>query len=279
MQRFRRQTEFSTSISVRITHLCSVQPPSIIALFCQIFSAILSSLLAIAIVTILDVEATLITWVILQSVVSGFIVYGLGLSLQWIFISFAFVPSLAIGLSFQFGPHWYLLLFLILCLTYWNTFRTQVPLYLSSEKVKRAVHSLLPHQREFSLIDLGCGIGSLLNYLGKTRPDGKYYGVEIAPLPFAISFVRNLLSGRKSTITHHNFWRLDLSGYDVVYAYLSPVPMPALWEKVSKEMHRGAVFVSNSFEVPGVKPDYTIKVGDTTRSVLYVWNMPGSTAA
>jgi hypothetical protein len=41
------------------------------------------------------------------------------------------------------------------------------------------------------------------------------------------------------------------SGHNVVYAFLSPAPMAALWEKVRQEMPPGSLFISNSFAVPG----------------------------
>ena len=161
---------------------------------------------------------------------------------------------------------------MVLIAIYWNTFRTQVPLYLSSTKVKRAVVSLLLAD-QFTFIDIGCGIGGLVSYLSNARPDGKYSGVEIAPLPFLVAYARNLFIGRHSDIGRTDLWIMDLSQYDVVYAYLSLVPMPELWEKVNKEIRSGTMFISNSFAVPGAKPDYTVQVDDAMHSILYVWRM------
>ena len=49
--------------------------------------------------------------------------------------------------------------------------------------------------------------------------------------------------------------------------------MTRLWDKARREMRPGALFVSNTFAVPGVAPAYTLPVGDRMRSVLYVWRM------
>ena len=67
---------------------------------------------------------------------------------------------------------------------------------------------------------------------------------------------------------------LDFSDYDVVYAFLSPEPMPALYEKVRREMKPGTRFVSNSFSVAEAPPDDTVIVGDRRRTKLHIWNIP-----
>jgi hypothetical protein len=66
---------------------------------------------------------------------------------------------------------------------------------------------------------------------------------------------------------------MDLSQHDVVYAYLSPVPMALLWRKVRKEMHPGSILISNSFVVPGIEPEITLKLGDFGGSTLYLWRI------
>jgi len=67
--------------------------------------------------------------------------------------------------------------------------------------------------------------------------------------------------------------KLDLSRHDVVYAFLSPVPMSALWEKVRREMRPGSLFISNSFPVIGVTPEETITVPGTIKRKLYLWRL------
>jgi len=57
--------------------------------------------------------------------------------------------------------------------------------------------------------------------------------------------------------------------YDLVYAFLSPVPMAAVWKKAAAELRPGALLVSNSFPVPERAPDLVIEVGDRRRTRLY----------
>ena len=68
-----------------------------------------------------------------------------------------------------------------------------------------------------------------------------------------------------------DLWQADLGNYDVVYAFLSPAPMPRLWEKVQAEMKPGSLFISNSFPVPGATPDQVIEVDCTPPRPLYCY--------
>ena len=122
---------------------------------------------------------------------------------------------------------------------------------------------------------MGLGIGGILLYLATRRPDAQLTGIESAPLPFLVSWLRARLSKCPNlALQYGDFWKLDFSDYDVVYAFLSPEPMPALYEKVRREMKPGTRFVSNSFTVPGVPADDTVIVSDRRRTKLYIWNIP-----
>jgi transposase len=69
---------------------------------------------------------------------------------------------------------------------------------------------------------------------------------------------------------------LSLEPYDVVFAYLSPVPMADLWDKVQREMRPGTLFVSCAFEVPGRRPDRIIELSSPRQPRLLVWQIPAS---
>ena len=57
----------------------------------------------------------------------------------------------------------------------------------------------------------------------------------------------------------------------MVYAFLSPVPMTALWNKVEKEMKPGGLFISNSFPVPDIEPSEIVEVDDERQTQLYCY--------
>ncbi len=191
----------------------------------------------------------------------------------WMVIQFLFPVGLVVAQGAPL-PSWvWLVLFLGLVVVYWSTFRTQVPLYLSSTKVRQALVSLLPAGR-FTFLDVGSGVGGVLTDLAALRADGEYHGIESAPLPWFVSRVRIVLGRHRNCHAHWgSFWNADLARYDVVFAYLSPVPMAALWEKARAEMRPGSVFISNTFVVAASQPDRRITVDDLHQSTLHVWTM------
>ncbi|TBR21120.1 MAG: class I SAM-dependent methyltransferase, partial [Candidatus Nitrosotenuis sp.] len=190
-------------------------------------------------------------------------------------IQLLFAPALVLMLALDIPPEFSLAAFLILLVVYWSTFRTQVPLYLSSNKVWHALESFLPDAKNgFRFIDLGSGLGGVLTHLARVRPDGHYSGVESAPLPFLWSWLRVKLGGyRQCTVQWGSLWNRDLAQYDVVFAYLSPVPMERLWRKARAEMRPGTIFISSTFAVPEQSPHETVQVDDLHRSTLLVWRM------
>jgi hypothetical protein len=72
-------------------------------------------------------------------------------------------------------------------------------------------------------------------------------------------------------IRFQSIWKADLSKFDVVYCFLSPVPMPGIWEKAKAEMKKGSLLISNTFEIPGVKPTQKIELKVWRDSRILVW--------
>ncbi len=248
-------------------------PPSIVALLLQIAAIILSWLVIGAI----GLHSSTINMAWLIGLFAAALSYFFGLAMWWWLIQLLFAPTLVTVLSADLPPNLFLGAFLILLFTYWSTFRTQVPLYLSSNKVWLAIEQLLPPKAigsGFAFVDLGSGLGGVLSHLAKARPDGTYAGVEAAPLPFLWSWLRIRVGGYSNSRVHWgNLWDCDLSHYDVVFAYLSPVPMENLWLKARAEMRPGTLFISSTFAIPDQSPHETVQVDDLHHTALLVWRM------
>ncbi|BAL26300.1 putative methyltransferase [Azoarcus sp. KH32C] len=190
----------------------------------------------------------------------------------WLAIHLGFAPMLVLASRLGIAPGWYLGGFALLAAIYWTSFRTQVPLYLSNRRTAEAMARLLPEGRALRVLDLGSGTGSLLRPLARRRPDCRFDGVEAAPAPWLIS---RLLARRLGNLAlrRGDFFAEPWSEYDVVYAFLSPVPMPAVWEKAERELAPGALLVSNSFPIPGRKPREVVEVADRRATRLYVYEV------
>lgn len=197
----------------------------------------------------------------------------LGQPAWWPPLHLGFVPAILIARQLAV-PEWiYLAAFAVLVLFYWSSFRTRVPLYLSDRKAREALASLLPQDRAFRFIDLGSGLGGVLLHLESRFPLGRFEGTEIAPAPWLISRVRAFLRRSRVAIMRRDYATLDLGAYDVVFAFLSPAAMPALWLQAQGQMRDGTCFVSLSFEVAGRQPDESIPLADGARHTLHVWRM------
>ena len=207
-----------------------------------------------------------------QALVAAGVAAGLRSARWWLPIHLGFLPLVVIAHGAALHPGWYLGGFVVLVLVYWTSFRTQVPLYLSNRATAAAVAELLP-EGPARMLDIGAGTGALLRPLAQARPDCRFTGIELAPATWLIG--RLLAAGqpnidcRRGDIFAHP-WQ----DYDVVYAFLSPVPMAAVWRKASAELRPGALLVSNSFPVPGREPDFVVDVDDRRNTQLYGYRIP-----
>jgi hypothetical protein len=204
----------------------------------------------------------------------------------WLAIQFAF-PLAVVGANAVALPRWiYLTAFLLLLLTYWSTFRTRVPLYNCGPAVWHQVGRLLP-DGPVRFLDIGSGLGGIVLHLAASHPQGSFTGIEVAPLPWLISWLR-ARAGSFATprggsdmagacrFLRGDYGQQNLGGYDVVFAYLSPVAMPALWEKARDEMLPGSLLLSLEFFIPGVTPDFSVASGDNDKpgKLLHGFRIP-----
>jgi hypothetical protein len=110
----------------------------------------------------------------------------------------------------------------------------------------------------------------VLAALRRARPDLLLSGIEHAWLPWLVGRLRlpKDVSWRCDDYRHISFADTDL-----LYAFLSPLPMADLWQKAQREMKPGSLFISNTFSVPGQVPDQIIELNDWKRGRLLLWRM------
>jgi len=248
-------------------------PPIVVALLLQVLGGALTVgtayLLAIFGLTLPPLGAAFMT-----GVYAALGAKAARLDTWWMGIQLCFAPLVVLVSAASLPPWIWIALFAALVAVYWSTFRTQVPLYLSSKRVRQALVPLLPPGR-FTFMDVGSGVGGVLTDLSAARGDGEYHGIESAPVPWLVSWLRFRVGAHPNCHAHFgSLWNQDLAPYDVVFAYLSPVPMAALWAKVRREMRPGTTFISNSFTVTAVAPDRIVPVDDLHQSQLFIWTQP-----
>lgn len=206
---------------------------------------------------------------IAQGICAAFVSYKLEAPPWWIPIHLVFMPCIVLASGLGLAPGWYLGVFLLLLLVFWRIDQSRVPLFLSNRETAIALADIIP-ANPCRIIDLGCGNGLLLRRLAQLRPDCLFIGVEHAPLPWL--WARLVCSDAPNCrVQLGDFWRLSLWDFDLVYAFLSPAPMPRLWGKACTEMKPGGLLVSNSFAVPDVEPERTIEVPEGRNTTLFCY--------
>ena len=247
--------------------------PILLALTAQIAAAALLMMTFAIGAAWFEVKPSLYATAAAQGMLAAALGHLLGLSRWWLLINFAFVPSLIALIAFKIPTWGYLVGFLLLLLLNWNTFAGGVPLYLTGEGTRKKLEEILDARSPtFRFIDLGSGLAGTLCQLSQRYPQAHFEGVETAPLVFLASWVRCLFR-KNCRVRYRSLWRVDLSKYDIVYCFLSPVPMPELWKKARAEMNGKSLLVSNTFEIPGIAPTQVIEMKDWRDSKILVWEL------
>jgi hypothetical protein len=206
-----------------------------------------------------------------QCIAAGLVSRLIGLPVWWIWIGFCFPAALTLALNAGDLPAWpFGVAFVALYLFFSNTARERVPLYLSNKRTADALLSLMQQRGGTRFIDLGSGLGGVVRALDGEGRIAR--GVETAPMVWLISAALSRLTGR-GRILRQDIWSTNLAQEDLVYAFLSTEPMPALYDKAKAEMKPGSLLVSNSFPVPGVEPDEVWELPDRRKTKLYLYKM------
>ena len=246
-----------------------VAPPALRALLAQLGAAVIAVAYAVAGVR---EGLTALHPILLHAILAAALGHAMRLPIWWLPINALFLPLAFWAQRLAVHPIWFLGGFSLLLAFFWSTYRTRVPLYLSSRRTCEHISALLPPDTTARVLDLGCGFGGVLLTLHRLRPGAQLAGREIAPIPAWIARAR-LRHLPAADVRRTDFWNEDLSQYDLVYAFLSPEPMTQLWSKVRREMRPGTLFVSNAFTVEEATPDLVIPFAGGHRSSLYVWRL------
>jgi len=247
-----------------------LQPPAVRALLLQLASFPLT-LAAVWLLARAGLPMSYLAAALIQGSWAALLSWRAGLASWWSAIQFGFAPALLLALSLELPPSLFLGAFLVFLLVYWSTFRTQVPYYPSGRAVWDLVAGLLPPGRPAAAIDIGSGLGGLVLELARRRPNCRIDGIELAPLPWLASRLRARLTGSRARFLRGDYNRLDFSQYDLVFAYLSPAAMTALWRKAAREMRPGSILASYEFSIIDKEPNRRFVTTDS-KKILYVWD-------
>lgn len=247
--------------------------PILRAFAAQLLAGVFVGSVSYVVVSLVDIKPPLLAAALVHGVIAASIGHRLGLNRWWWIINFAFVPALLLLIALDVPPLACLVGFGLLLLLNWNSLSGGVPLYLTGDATCDRLASLIePRGETFRFIDLGSGLAGTLCRLSRRFPKAHFEGVETAPLVFFASWLRCLFRAN-CRVRYQSLWKVNLAQYDVVYCFLSPVPMPDLWKKARAEMRPATVLISNTFDIPGTTPTRIVEMKDWRDSKLFVWQM------
>lgn len=240
-------------------------------------------LVQFAALLLVKLSATIwIDWLMGLSYLQGFLLLQVGLSVLltwhmglprwWLWVQAVLPVGLYWGATQTLvDPLWFASGALLLMLVFSAVLKDRVPLYLTNNTTHQALVALVQTYRVRSMLDLGSGLGGVVRALARVGIDAK--GVEYSP-------VLALVSNRwcqwlgQGAVSQGDMWQTNLGGVDMVYVFLSPVPMTRLWQKACAEMKSGGLLVSNSFAIEGVEPIEVWELSDKRQTQLFIYQIP-----
>lgn len=249
-------------------------PPIFVALAIQIFAFLILYLSLPWLEFQINVFIPVILKILVQGLLAAIGSYCFKQSYWWVLIQLFFPLLLLLALRVDV-PIWiFPVIIVLLAAVFWNVVFNRVPLYLTNDKTARKLLTIIPKTKDLKFVDLGSGLANTLRDLAIERPSQSFFGYETAPGPYMLSWVLTRLKGASNVhLRLKSIWKASLSEYDVVYCFLSPVPMQRLYDKAKREMKPGSLFISNSFIVPDQKPDRTVTVSDGRKTKLMIWKI------
>lgn len=258
----------------RITNL----KPATLAILIQCIAFVAVSLIFNGINTVsmiffhVELNLPFFSLVIAQAILSTLMAYSMNMAIWWRWIHFCFPVAIWVMSQLPIPNTFYLFGFVVTLSLYWTTFRTQVPFFPSTPVIWKEVVKLIPQDKTIRMIDIGSGLGDMSMHVAKVRSNSIVEGIEIAPLPWLVSVLRAKLGGSRAVFKMGDYHALNFADYDVIFAYLSPAAMHALWQKAQVEMRSGSLLVSYEFEIESVPPTRTIRRNHHEKG-LYVWEI------
>lgn len=129
------------------------------------------------------------------------------------------------------------------------SFLTGAPFVPSSQTRTRSMVKLAHLKPGMTVYDLGSGDGRIL--LAAAKKGAKAIGIEINP--FLVLWSKIRCRDKNIIIRWNSLWNTDISDAHVVFVYLLPTHMKKLEQKLTNQLRRGTLVVSNSFIFPNWK--------------------------
>ena len=141
---------------------------------------------------------------------------------------------------------------------YWfKAFRISAPFYPTSRKTIETTIKELKKYPVKHIAELGAGDGRVATAFAKEGYE--VTAIEFNPILVLIIYLRKFLGGYKNLhILKKDFLKVNYSKFDAAFIYLYPKVMDQLASKLSKEMPKKSIFITNTFVFHDRKPIKTV---------------------
>ena len=142
----------------------------------------------------------------------------------------------------------------------WLIWTKSVPYIPLTKKQLKAINRHIKLKSTDKIVDLGCGDGRVLRIFEKQGVKD-LTGYEVNFLVYLLARIKNKISKSESKIYFKDFKKVNLSGYNTVFCYLSDYYMNSLKEKFDKELKPGTKIISYIFKIKDWHKPEIIKSG------------------
>lgn len=157
----------------------------------------------------------------------------------------------------------------------WHTLAVGISPMPTSPKVKRVLLELLPADAEGEVHELGAAWGTLAFALADRCPRARVIAWERSPVPYLALRLRQALWPRPNLeLRRRDFFEASFAQASLVVCYLWTGAMERLGPKLAAELRPGAVVVSHTFALRGVRPAETRRAADLYRTPVYRYVAP-----
>lgn len=125
-----------------------------------------------------------------------------------------------------------------------------------------------------SLCDLGCGNGRVISFLARRFYNRRFFGIEVAPTLFSISFIRSFKRANLSVL-YGSFFKKDWQVFDGLFFFWVPDTLEKFWGKIQKKIHPGQVLLSYAFPIKPLAEQLVEKNERDGRLPIYVYEIHG----
>jgi len=165
-------------------------------------------------------------------------------------------------------------LFCLIVFIYLNIFYSfylKVPMLSTGNNAIGKVLQNIDFGKAKKFYDLGAGNGKVISQVASRYPDIKCVGIEYNISAYCCAKIRNIFLKQKINYKFRDFFKINISDADVVYAYLFPGLMERLEDKFARELKKGTLVISNAFPIKSKEPKMIIQGETGALNTLYVY--------